>query len=112
MDFHGAAIIPFSPWEPFESSFQRITGELLPITSSFVIRYNSVLNLWRPGDVRPLRRICASSLREYQRYGLWQRRELIRLDKREQRHQKGNNKGIASEAAAQALETRRQTIGG
>src|SRR5258707_3667634 len=115
MDVRGAAVIPYSPWEPFEESFQRITAELLPVTSSFVIRYNSVLNLWRPGDVRQLRRICASSLREYQRYVLWERRELMRLEKLEQRYQKGKKagkkKGIASEAAAQALEKRRQKIG-
>ena len=115
MDVRGAAVIPYSPWEPFEDSFQRITAELLPVTSSFVIRYNSVLNLWRPGDVRQLRRICASSLREYQRYVLWERRELMRLEKLEQRYQKGKQagkkKGIASEAAAQALEKRRQKIG-
>src|SRR5206468_11457377 len=36
MDVHGAAIIPYSPWEPFESSFERITDELLPVTSSFI----------------------------------------------------------------------------
>ena len=115
MDIRGAAIIPYSPWEPFEDSFQRITGELLPVTSSFVIRYNSVLNLWRPGDVKHLRRICASSLREYQRYVLWEQRELIRLEKLEERAQKGKKagkkKGVASEGAVQALEKRRKRIG-
>src|SRR6266702_2023634 len=115
MDIRGAAVIPYSPWEPFEDSFSRITGELLPVTSSFVIRYNSVLNLWRPGDIKHLRRICASSLREYQRYTLWEQRELIRLEKLEQRAQKSKNagkkKGLASEGAAQAMEQRRKRIG-
>ena len=115
MDVRGAAIIPYSPWEPFEESFQRITGELLPVTSSFVIRYNSVLNLWRPGDVKHLRRICASSLREYQRYVLWEEREFIRLEKLEQRAQKGKKagkkKGVASDGAIQAMEKRRKRIG-
>src|SRR2546421_459031 len=115
MDVRGAAVIPYSPWEPFEESFQRITGELLPVTSSFVIRYNSILNLWRPGDIKHLRRICASSLREYQRYTLWEQRELIRLEKLEQRAQKSKNagkkKGLASEGATQALEQRRKRIG-
>ena len=115
MDVRGAAVIPYSPWEPFEESFQRITGELLPVTSSFVIRYNSILNLWRPGDVKHLRRICASSLREYQRYVLWEQRELIRLEKLERRAQKskkaGKKKGLASEGATQALEQRRKRIG-
>src|SRR5947208_1744464 len=117
MAVHGAAIIPYSPWEPFEDSFQRITGELLPVSSSFVIRYNSVLNLWRPGDVQHLRRICASSLREYQRYVLWEEREMARLQKLEQRTQKakkkgkGKKKGQAFEGAARALEKRRERIG-
>jgi ATP-dependent RNA helicase HelY len=115
MDVRGAAVIPYSPWEPFEDSFRRITGELLPVTSSFVIRYNSILNLWRPGDVKHLRRICASSLREYQRYVLWEQRELIRLEKLEQRVQKskkaGKKKGLASEGATKAIEQRRKRIG-
>src|SRR5436190_12513805 len=116
MDVRGSAIIPYSPWEPFEDAFQRITGELLPVTSSFVVRYNSILNLWRPGDIQHLRRICASSLREYQRYLLWEERELLRLEKLEQRAQKskkagGKKKGPASEGATQALEQRRKRIG-
>src|SRR6266566_8543154 len=115
MDVHGAAIIPYSPWEPFESSFERITDELLPVTSSFIIRYNSVLNLWRPGDIKHLRRICASSLREYQRYLLWEHREMMRLEKLERRSEKGKKagkkKGVASEGAIQAMEKRRSKIG-
>ncbi|GHO92251.1 hypothetical protein KSF_022990 [Reticulibacter mediterranei] len=112
MDVHGSAIIPYSPWEPFEEAFQRITGELLPVTSSFIVRYNSILNLWRPGDVQHLRRICASSLREYQRYLLWEINELHRLEKRYQKAKKsGRKKGAASQGALQALEKRRQKIG-
>jgi ATP-dependent RNA helicase HelY len=115
MDVRGAAVIPYSPWEPFEESFRRITAELLPVTSSFIIRYNSVLNLWRPADIDHLRRICASSLREYQRYVLWERRELMRLERLERLHQKGKKagkkKGIASEEAARAIEKRRKKVG-
>src|SRR5438045_1754180 len=114
MDVHGAAVIPYSPWEPLDDSFQRITCELLPVTSSFVIRYNSILNLWRPGDVKHLRRICASSLREYQRYVLWEQRELSRLEKLEKRAQKSKNtgkkKGLAYEGATQAMKQRRKSI--
>jgi ATP-dependent RNA helicase HelY len=113
MDRRGAAIIPYSPWEPFETSFERITGELLPVTSSFIIRYNSVLNLWIPGDVQNLRRICASSLREYQRYLLWELNELQRLEKRYRKARKSGKKkkGAASDSAWDALEKRRQRIG-
>jgi superfamily II RNA helicase len=115
MDRRGAAVIPYSPWEPFEEAFQRITAELLPVTSSFVIRYNSVLNLWRPGDMAHLRRICASSLREYQRYELWERREKSKLERQERQAQKGKKagkkKGAASDGATEALEKRRKRIG-
>jgi ATP-dependent RNA helicase HelY len=128
IDVRGAAVIPYSPWEPFEDSFQRITDELLPVTSSFIIRYNSILNLWRPGDIRHLRRICASSLREYQRYRLWEQQELLRLEKQERRYlkgkQAGKKKGRASVgvgvargregelvSALQAMEKRRKQIG-
>jgi superfamily II RNA helicase len=82
------------------------------VTSSFIVRYNSILNLWRPGDVQHLRRICASSLREYQRYLLWEINELHRLEKRYQKAKKsGRKKGAASQGALQALEKRRQKIG-
>ena len=115
MDVRGSAVIPYSPWEPFEPSFQRITGELLPVTSAFVIRYNSVLNLWRPGDVQHLRRICASSLREYQRYRVWEINELQRLQKRYEKAKKpgkkAKKKGPTSAEAIQALEKRRERIG-
>lgn len=117
MDVRGAAVIPYSPWEPFEESFQRITGEQLPVTSSFVIRYNSVLNLWRPGDIRHLRRICASSFREYQRYLSWEQYELQRLEKLERRVEKGQKgkksgkRAKSAAAALQSLEQRRQEIG-
>jgi ATP-dependent RNA helicase HelY len=115
MDVRGAAIIPYSPWEPFEPAFARITAELYPVVSSFAIRYNSVLNLWRPNDTKHLRRICASSLREYQRYVLWERRELARLERLAQRQQKakkaGKKKGLASQGAIETLEKRRQKIG-
>jgi ATP-dependent RNA helicase HelY len=119
MDVRGAAVIPYSPWEQFEESFQRITAELLPVTSSFIIRYNSVLNLWRPGDVKHLRRICASSLREYQRYVLWEYRELQRLEKleararqaRKGRGKSSKKKSAASEKALESLQQRRKKIG-
>jgi superfamily II RNA helicase len=68
MDERGAAIIPYSPWEPFEPSFAALTGKLLPVNSAFTMRYNSVLNLWRGGDIRHLRRDVAASFREFQRY--------------------------------------------
>jgi ATP-dependent RNA helicase HelY len=69
LDAKGAAIIPYSPWDAFEPAFAALTAPLLPVTSAFTIRYNSVLNLWRPGDVQRLRVAVAASLREFQRRG-------------------------------------------
>jgi superfamily II RNA helicase len=68
LDERGTAIIPYSPWEPFEPSFAALTSSLLPVNSAFTIRYNSVLNLWRGGDLRRLRLDVAASFREFQRY--------------------------------------------
>jgi ATP-dependent RNA helicase HelY len=67
MDERGAAIIPYSPWYEFEPAFQALTGPLLPVTSAFTIRYNSILNLWQPHNFQRLRAVCAASLREFQR---------------------------------------------
>jgi superfamily II RNA helicase len=69
MDAKGAAIIPYSPWDEFEAAFAQLTGDLQPVISAFTIRYNTVLNLWRPGDLARLRAAVAASLREFQRYG-------------------------------------------
>ncbi len=85
LDVRGAAIIPYSPWEPFEDAFARITGEQLPVTSAFSIRYNTVLNLWRPNNVEVLEYVCAASLCEYQRAGQRQQRELQRTLRSTQR---------------------------
>jgi ATP-dependent RNA helicase HelY len=68
MDAHGAAVIPYSPWDAFEPAFRALTAPLLPVTSAFAIRYNTVLNLWRPHDMDRLRRAVALSLREFQRF--------------------------------------------
>jgi ATP-dependent RNA helicase HelY len=73
MDVRGSAVIPYSPWDAFEPAFKALTAPLLPVTSAFAIRYNTVLNLWRPHDLTRLRRAVASSLREFQRHG---RRQL------------------------------------
>ncbi len=79
LDTHGAAVIPYSPWEPFEASFEHITGPQLPVTSSFAIRYNSVLNLWHPNEEEHIQAVCAASLNEYQHALSRQQRKVRRL---------------------------------
>lgn len=67
LDPRGAAVILYSPWDDFESCFRELTKELLPVISAFTMRYNSVLNLWRPNAFERLRRIASASFLEYQR---------------------------------------------
>lgn len=69
MDAHGSAVLLYSPWDVFEPAFASLTAPLLPVTSAFTVRYNTILNLWRPGDYGRLRTAVASSLREFQRRG-------------------------------------------
>jgi superfamily II RNA helicase len=69
MDAHGSAVLLYSPWDVFEPAFASLTAPLLPVTSAFTIRYNTILNLWRPGDYGRLRTAVANSLREFQRRG-------------------------------------------
>ena len=83
MDERGAAVIPYSPWDAFEPAFATLTGELLPVQSAFIIRYNSILNLWRGGDLKRLRRDVAASFREFQRYSfrLLQERQEAQIER-------------------------------
>ncbi len=89
LDTQGAAVIPYSPWEPFEEAFTRVTGEQEPVTSAFVIRYHSILNLWHPRNITSLELLCASNFREYQRLVKREQQEQRRLEQREQRRKKG-----------------------
>jgi superfamily II RNA helicase len=69
LDAKGTAVIPYSPWDVFEEAFALLTGPLQPVTSAFTVRYNTILNLWSPGDLQRLRIALAASLREFQRRG-------------------------------------------
>jgi superfamily II RNA helicase len=80
MDAKGAAILLYSPWDAFEAAFAALTAPLLPVTSAFTVRYNTVLNLWRPGDISFLRTALAASFREFQRRGGRLRRSGIEFD--------------------------------
>src|SRR5262249_957165 len=77
MDAKGAAVLFYAPWDACEPSFAQLTAPLLPVISAFTVRYNTVLNLWRPGDIARLRIALAASLREFQRRGgAFERREI------------------------------------
>jgi len=68
LDPRGVAVVPYSPWITAEEAIAIGTGELLPIESTFTLRYNTVLNLWDAGP-KPTERLAhlfSSSLREFQ----------------------------------------------
>jgi superfamily II RNA helicase len=68
LDERGVAVVPYSPWVEVEEVLAIGTGDLLPIESTFTLRYNTVLNLWDagPNPTERLAHLFASSLREYQ----------------------------------------------
>ncbi|HEX6541626.1 MAG TPA: DEAD/DEAH box helicase [Ktedonobacterales bacterium] len=109
MDAHGSAVLLYSPWDVFEPAFAALTAPLLPVTSAFTIRYNTILNLWRPGDYGRLRTAVANSLREFQRRG--GRRERSHADeeyalyqsKRKKKVQQRERSGGLSRAASAEL---------
>jgi ATP-dependent RNA helicase HelY len=65
MDERGVALIPYSPWVSFKEVLQVVRGELLPVRSSFTIRYNSLVNLWTQ-DLAQLANIFGKSLASFQ----------------------------------------------
>ena len=94
MDAKGAAVIPYSPWDAFEPAFEALTAPLLPVTSAFALRYNTILNLWSPGNIDRLRVAVAASLREYQRRG---RRHGVSYDMEGARPRRGGRERATSE---------------
>jgi superfamily II RNA helicase len=112
MDAKGAAVLLYSPWDAFEPSFAALTAPLLPVTSAFTVRYNTVLNLWRAYDIARLRDALAASLREFQRRGgAYQARRDIEFDaagprreSHQQRRQRARRGQKLSRAAVAELE--------
>jgi ATP-dependent RNA helicase HelY len=66
MDLKGNVIVPHSPWIRFNEMMQVATGDLLPVLSSFSIRYNTVLNLWDPPHGNRVRQMLQQSLSQFQ----------------------------------------------
>ncbi len=64
-DQMGVALIPYSPWVSFKEILQVVKGELLPVQSSFSIRYNSLVNLWSQ-DLDHLSDLFGRSLASFQ----------------------------------------------
>ncbi len=66
MDPLGNIVVPNSPWISFKDTLEIATGELLPVRSSFAIRYNTVLNLWDPPHGNRVRHMLQQSLFQFQ----------------------------------------------
>ncbi|HEU5317241.1 MAG TPA: DEAD/DEAH box helicase, partial [Chloroflexota bacterium] len=68
LDPKGFAVNLYSPWVACAETLDTITGELLPIRSSFTPRYNTVASLWDGTTAARDRlvRLFASSLRQFQ----------------------------------------------
>ncbi len=66
MDPLGNIIVPNSPWISFKDTLEIATGELLPVRSSFAIRYNTVLNLWDAPHGNRVRHMLQQSLFQFQ----------------------------------------------
>lgn len=112
-DARGAAVILYSPWEAFEDCFKELTRPLNPVTSAFSMRYNSVLNLWRPFQFERLRRIGAASFLEFQRRAR-KLRSLARkqeYDAKKRAKQQKKGKKEAAIAQEQQLAPQPQTNG-
>ncbi len=104
IDERGAAVIPYSPWDAFEPAFAALTAPLLPVTSAFTVRYNTVLNLWRPGDLARLRRAVAASLREFQRRRI--ETTLGRRSRRQEDVREQYEPGDAADGSAEGADER------
>ena len=70
IDSRGTAVVAYSPWVAAEDVYEVATGAIQPVQSAFLVRYNTVLNLWdEAAEHDPAERIAhlmASSLREHQ----------------------------------------------
>jgi ATP-dependent RNA helicase HelY len=68
LDPKGFSVSLYSPWVTCSETLAVITGELLPVRSSFTPRYNTVAALWdgTPAARDRLVRLFASSLRQFQ----------------------------------------------
>ncbi|MEX2426025.1 MAG: helicase-related protein, partial [Thermomicrobiaceae bacterium] len=66
MDEKGSIVVPYTPWMNFGSALEIATGDLLPVRSSFAIRYNTVLNLWDPPHGDRVRHMLQQSLAQFQ----------------------------------------------
>ncbi len=67
IDTMGAAVLVPSPYLPFEDTFRRMSGEPEPLRSAFELRYNTLLNTYRPEDEERILYLLENNLAEYHR---------------------------------------------
>jgi len=80
IDTMGAAVLVPSSYLPFEAVFRRMSGPPEPLESAFELRYNTVLNLYRPDDEQRILNLLENNLAAFHR------------EQEEQREQRGANR--------------------
>lgn len=66
IDTAGYVVLPYSQWISFEGAMRIATGTLLPVESTFALRYNTVLNLWDPPQGDRVLYVLQQSLMQFQ----------------------------------------------
>jgi len=67
IDTRGAAVLVPSSYLPFEEVFRRMSGPPEPLRSAFELRYNTLLNTYRPDDEERIVRLLEDNLAAYHR---------------------------------------------
>jgi superfamily II RNA helicase len=67
IDTRGVAVLVPSSYLPFEHAFRRMSGEPEPLRSAFELRYNTLLNTYRPDDEERILILLENNLAEYHR---------------------------------------------
>src|SRR5207248_324979 len=67
IDTRGVAVLVPSSYLPFEHAFRRMSGEPEPLRSAFELRYNTLLNTYRPDDEERILILLENNLAAYHR---------------------------------------------
>lgn len=66
LDTLGVAVLVPSAYLPFEAAYHRMSGEPEPLRSAFELRYNTVLNIYRPEEEERILALLENNLAHYQ----------------------------------------------
>src|SRR3954471_5125365 len=69
IDTRGVDALVLSSYLPVEHAFRRMSGEPEPLRSAFELRYNTLLNTYRPDDEERILILLENNLAESHRQG-------------------------------------------